>query len=61
MEKMSPEELEKGYELDTKFVSMKVACMNYWFRKFIVEVRSMNGKECNTDSPTKYFVGSTEV
>ena len=50
IEKLSPEELEKGYELDTKFANMNVASMNYWLRKFILEVRSMNGKEYSPDS-----------
>ena len=50
MEKMSPEELEKGYELDTKFASMNVAAMNFWLRKFILEVRNLNGKEYSPDS-----------
>ena len=50
MEKLSPEELEKGYELDTKFANMNVASMNYWLRKFILEVRSVNGKEYSPDS-----------
>ena len=47
---MSPKELEKGYELDTKFASMNVAVMNFWLRKFILEVRNLNGEEYSPDS-----------
>ena len=50
MEEMLPEELETGYKLDTKFASMNVTAMNFWLRKFILEVRNLNGKEYSPDS-----------
>ena len=50
VEKVSPEELEKRYELDAKFASMNVAAMNYWLSKFILEVRSSNSDEYSPDS-----------
>ena len=61
LKNMPQEELENGHELDTKLMSMNTESMNYWLRKFLLEVRIVNSKEYSPDSLIKYVVGCTEV
>ena len=49
---LSTEDKESGFKLEVMFASMSVLAMNYWLGCFILEARTMSGKE---DSPGSVY------
>ena len=50
MKNLSSEEIESGYKLEAAFASMCVVSMYYWLGCFILEARTIPGKEYSPDS-----------
>ena len=54
---LSTEEIESGYKLEAAFASISVVSINYWLGCFILEARTIFGKEYSPDSVYQLFCG----